>query len=161
MEQVKTFDMQLKKVDYDKFVMSKLLYLLMSGCAALLMIIPIEKTDDMDVVHIVPLLLYGMAAYYYLMPYMVITEKGRMYTIYEKLRYVPVSKKEIRTVRMGYLRKFCIVVCVINLIAGQLGMLTVEGWRISSVIYPALVAILVWLMGLSFVYVPGLRRKRR
>ena len=150
MEQVKSFDRQLKQMYNDMFIVFKFLYILMSGIGAILMIIPIEKAGDC----IFSLFLYSMAVYFYLLPYMLITENGQRYTIYEKLRYMPVSEKEIRAVRRGYLRQYGIPMTVINFIAGQLGMLTVEGWKMTSVTAPALTSVLMWLMGLDFIYMP-------
>lgn len=64
--------------------------------------------------------LFGMwSATLYINPYVSYMEKGKQYRIYDKLRYFPVSLKQLRIFRLRKLCKFCFITFAVFL-AGQL-----------------------------------------
>ena len=159
MGRVRAFDGQLRQLYYDQFVACKLLVVLLGGCAAMLMFIPIPlDVSDLEYVHFIPAMLYGMAVLCYLWPYMVINEKGKSVSIYQTLRYMPVSKSQIRNVRLEYLAKFCIPMTVFNIVAAQLGAALSHEWWIGQILYPLAISAFVWISGILDVHWIGIGR---
>lgn len=84
----------------------------------ILLMIPYQgmAKDNLDSL----ILLFGMwGAILYINPYVFFPEKGKQYRIYDKLRYFPVSLKQLRIFRLRKLGQFCSITFVVFL-AGQL-----------------------------------------
>lgn len=65
-------------------------------------------------------LLFGMwSATLYVMPYVNYMEKGKQYRIYDKIKYFPVSLKQLRMFQIRKLSKFCSITFAVFLM-GQL-----------------------------------------
>lgn len=102
----------------------------------IMMAIPYEKEWSMIVSF---LGINSMAVWIYMLQKMFVTENRKNCSIYEKLKYAPVSKREIRWVRIEYLIKFL----KMPFIAAMIVQLTVA-WLvnhqigIANVVYPLL-----------------------
>lgn len=83
--------------------------------------------------------LNSMAVWTYMMQKMFVTENKKSCSIYEKLKYAPVSKKEIRWVRIEYLIKFLKIPFVVAMLAQLLGAWLINHEiGIANVVYPLL-----------------------
>ncbi|MFA9375784.1 MAG: hypothetical protein ACERKZ_03410 [Lachnotalea sp.] len=79
---------------------------------------------------------------------MKIKENGKQITIYEKLKWVPVSKTDIFKVRLKYLIKYCIKIEIIIMILQQIGACIYKYWDITNVLYPLIIIILLVFLGI-------------
>ena len=102
----------------------------------IMMAIPYEKEWSLIISF---LGLNSMAVWTYMMQKMFVTENRKSYSIYEKLKYAPVSGKEIRRVRVEYLVNFLKTPFVVAILAQLLGAwLLNHEIGIANVVYPFL-----------------------
>lgn len=107
------------------------IYIVVIGCV---MMIPYEKEICLAI-----LPLNGLAVWIYMLQKVFVSEDGKNYSIYEKLKYVPVSPTEIRHVRIGYLINFLKKPFVVSVIAQLLGAwLCNHEIGITNIVYPLL-----------------------
>ncbi|MCM1256860.1 MAG: hypothetical protein NC307_03305 [Roseburia sp.] len=146
MEAVKAFDREWKKQNSWDFLMSRVCKILFSLCGAGLMFIPVEKNDWHSFVWSLILLVWAM--HFQIRPYMRYTEEGSEVSIYEKLKWMPVSRKDIFKVRREYLAKFCLKVGAVTLALQQIGACLSHSWEIFNLLAPVALAILLFLLGI-------------
>lgn len=145
MEAVKTFDREWKKHNSWNFLMYRVCCILFSGLGASLMFIPVEKNDLYPFVWSLILLSWGL--HFHLMPYLRYTEEGREVSIYEKLKWMPVSRKDIYKVRREYLAKYCLKAGAAVLILQQIGAGLSKSFGIFNLLAPTALAVLLFLIG--------------
>ncbi len=73
-------------------------------------------------------MLFLGAMHFYIAPYMRCVENGKSVSLYVKLKWMPVSKREFLAVRRGYLRKFCVGTGVFLWILQQIGACLACTW---------------------------------
>lgn len=156
-EQIKKFDVKLKKLDdYNVLMMNLAKYLfLFFGCV--FMVMP-ASDKDFGLAFAAPALYFlDMAMIFHLSPYLQIKDKGKQIPIYEKLKWMPVSKKDVIKVRQSYLLQFCIKVGIIIFFGQQLGALLSGCFNLMNICYP----IVMWLLlvGSGSLYIYGGFRK--
>lgn len=143
MDKIKAFDEEIAKMyDYEG-MMSKILYVMFAFFASVCMIFPFGGAKEDRIMAWMAFCLANMSVFQYLQPFMVVGKTS----IYEKLKWLPVSKKEIREVRMGYLNKYCLKLFVIGVGLQQAASLLNHSFGLKSLLYPMILYLLVWLGG--------------
>ncbi len=120
--------------------------------------IPVQETmDDMTLAIWVPTYFTLMIAYFVLHPYILIQDSAsankKVQPTHLKLRYLPVSKRQYRIVRMGYLFRFFWKLGLAGTII-QCGMaLLTHTFGIANILYCiAIFGVLPMLVGLTTNY---------
>lgn len=150
LKKVREFDKELRKLyDYD-FLMARYLgwFLCVMGAMCTMCTMPEVGSDKLDATSLVPFVIDSMAITVYFRPYLSVNESGSFVPIYEKLRYMPVTRRDIALVRMKYLNEFCVRMLLLHLVAGQFAMLFETKWHLLSIVYPFLLSALLWLGGM-------------
>lgn len=88
-----------------------------------------------------------VSLFLYLRAYTVIEENGEVFSIAEKLRYIPVSIKVIKNYLQKYLKLYCLRVFVIGAVIQFIGNWIAKTGVVIGVLYAALVAAVLWGMG--------------
>lgn len=118
---------------------TKFCIILFEVFVTLIMLIPYEK-GDVQVYVLCGLVLAPWPVQMHLAPYLHVTENGKTCSIYEKLRYLPVDRKELWRVRMEYLLRFLRIPFLCGMLAQLLGcLLAGQGITIGNIVYPFLV----------------------
>lgn len=118
---------------------AKFFIILFEVLITLIMLIPYER-GDIKVHAICGLTLVPWPIQMYLAPYLHVTENGKVRSIYEKIRYLPVERKELWRVRMEYLLRFLRIPFLCGMLAQLLGcLLAGQGITIGNILCPLLV----------------------
>lgn len=131
---------------------TKFVMILFEVLITLVMLIPYEKSD-IKIYAICALCLTPWPIQMYLSPYLHVTEHGKIYSVYEKLRYLPVERKEIWRVCMGDLLRFLRIPFLCGMLA-QLSGCLLAGQKIGmgNILCPLLVTgVVPLLIGLSLI----------
>lgn len=116
------------------------------------MLIPYEKNG----IKIYAICVLGMTPWpvqMSLSPYLYVTEHGKNYSVYEKLRYLPVERKEIRRVCVEYLLRFLRIPFLCGMLAQLSGcLLAGQGIGLGNILCPLLVTgVFPFLLGLALI----------
>ena len=153
MEKVRAFDSELWKLYEYEIQMNRLVCYFFGFFAAVIMIF--ATTMEFGMLSGLPVVMYMMAVTFYLRPFVTVSERrSEFISIYEKLRYAPVSKREIVAVRLEYLRRYCIPMSIVNLLMGLLGMLIEKQWKPFVILYTLGVSGVVVLTGAAYILWP-------
>lgn len=148
-EQIKSFDRMRKELEDYYFLMysiGKFIFLFV-GCV--LMLLPVSDGDM--TIYSVSIYLLSMSAIFHLVPYQGVKEKDKITGIYEKCKWLPVSRKDIRKVRREYLFQFSIKVGAAAFFCQLLGAALSEKVGFGNVAYPVCVWLLV--LGIGNLYI--------
>lgn len=145
MEAVKAFDREWKRHNSWDFLMSRVCCILFSVFGSGIMLIPIEKDERYPFVWSLFLLLW--AVYLHIRPYLRYIEDGIEVSIYEKLKWMPISRTDILKVRREYLAKYCLKVGAAILILQQIGAVLFKSWGILNLLAPIALTVLIFLVG--------------
>lgn len=145
MEAVKAFDAEWKKQNSWNFLMNRVCGILCFAPGAILMLLPVD-TDIWTPLNSMILLIWAM--HFYLMPYMRYVENGRSVSLYAKLKWMPVSKKEFLAVRRGYLLKFCLKTGGCIWILQQIGACLARTWGAENALFPLVFTGFMYLVGI-------------
>lgn len=143
MEKVKKFDAELKEMYRYEFLINKILWVAFTVIGEILMMLPAEPFR-ISILLAAPSWMFLLGVHFYLRPYMFVTESGKAVSIYQKLAWMPVSKKEIWSVRKEYLNKYCRKVLVIAIILHLVGALVNHSVSIFDLLYPVGSVLIVW-----------------
>lgn len=146
MEAVKAFDREWKRHNSWDFLMSRVCCILFSVFGSGIMLIPIEKDERYPFIWSLLLLIWAVD--FYIRPYLRYTEDGRAVGIYEKLKWMPVSRKDILKVRREYLAKFCLKVGAVILVLQQIGACLSRSWWIFNLLAPIAMTVFLFLVGM-------------
>lgn len=98
---------------------------------------------DMEELSTIALCVLGVniwPTWIYMSRYLHVNENGKLRSIYEKLRYMPVDERIVRRTRMEYLVKFLKLPLITALAMQVIGaMLCNHGITIANIIYPIVV----------------------
>lgn len=150
MEAVRKFDEGLKKLYSYEILMGKVVWIFCVIIVCLMMLLPIQEGMHEICVVLQILLLIGVNMY--MQPFVVVYENRKAVSIYQKLKWLPVEKREIQAVRRSYLNAFVGKVLIACLILQQAGAWLNGGWYIGNVLYPAGICAFAWLMGMAYIY---------
>lgn len=153
MEQVKKFDEIYKKQESYNFLMFKIVKYLGIILGIFLMMIPISEGGV--VIAFYSFACIGMGVTFYLRSYMVVFEDGKAVSIYKKLKWLPVSKKDIMKVRAGYLKDIMVKISAIVLAEQIIGLLLSETFTIFNMLYVIGVLAAVALVGVICILFPS------
>ena len=101
-----------------------------------------EILENMKLV-MFPMLLGFLGPYFYLNPYITFREGTESYSIYERIKYLPIDYHEIQKMRAAYLAKFVGKVFLAVLFFQVFLMFGAGGFTIENVLYVLLIG-LVW-----------------
>lgn len=151
MKRIEAFDAELREQYKYEFLMSKVLWIILVGLGTFFMLIPVREIWEESLLFIgVMLPMAGTS--FYLRPYMMIAESGKQVSIYQKLKWSPISKQEIRKARMKYMSEFCLKVLVVAMILQQISSALSGTFGIASLLYPIIVWGLIWLSQVIYIY---------
>lgn len=155
-ERVRQFDQEWQKLHDYEWVISKFIMAILLFCSTPLYVIPFQEGE---VLVINVLLLQGIAVWIYMRPYLVVKEERNQYSITSVLAFCPIDSYLIRKVRVGYLRRFCGILSIVNILLQQLGAWLGKTWGIENLLYPILGSALVYACG--YLYIWSLTRQER
>ena len=151
MKKIETFDAELKEQYKYEFLISKVLWIILVGLGTFLMLIPVQAIWEESLLFIgVMLPMAGTS--FWLRPYMVIPENGKIVSVFQKLQWSPISKKEIRQARIKYVSEFCLKVLVAAMLLQQIGSALSGMFGIASLLFPIIVWGLIWLTQVIYIY---------
>lgn len=150
MEEVRKFDEELKKLYSYEILMGKVVWIFCVIMVCLMMLLPIQ--EGMQELCAVSQILLLIGVNMYMQPFMVVYENRKAVSIYQKLKWLPVEKREMKAVRRSYLNAFVGKVLIACLILQQAGALLNGSWYIGNVLYPTGVCAFAWLMGMAYIY---------
>ena len=164
MEKVRAFDRLLKQQDYYHFLFGRLFSVFLAGCAVLLTIV--NAADgycgrDWNALRGIWMLLGGVGACVWLGGYMVVADDGDRVSIYDRLRYAPVSNREILAVRCGYLNRFCGYFAAVNVFVSLLTALAKRQWTVRYLLFPLAVGCAAWVVGFLELYIAYLKYEKK
>lgn len=144
MDKIRAFDEELTKIyDYEN-MMTMLMSVMFIFFTGICMLFPAEAMGkEFKIVAFMAFGMGNMSVFQHLYPYMVVGKKS----IYERLKWMPVSRREIREVRMGYLNQYCFKIFVIGFSLQQVAALLHRSFGVKSLLYPIVIYLLVWLGG--------------
>ncbi len=151
MKKIEAFDAELKEQYKYEFLMSKVLWIILVGLGTFFMLIPVQAIWE-ESLFLIGVMLPMAGTSFWLRPYMVITEKGKIISVFQKLKWTPISKKEIRVARIKYVSEFCLKVLVVAMILQQISAALSGTFGIVSLLYPIIVWGLIWLTQVIYIY---------
>lgn len=96
--------------------------------------------ENMSTILVCMIGIFAWPVWIYLSGYLYVNENGKMRSIYEKLKYIPVDTKVIRRVHMGYLLRFLKAPLLVAIIAQLAGAwLCNHEITIVNILYPVVV----------------------
>lgn len=146
METVKAFDREWKKHNSWKFLMYRVCCILFSVFGAGIMLVPVERDDWSMAVWSFILLIW--AVHFHIAPYLKVMEEGKEVNIYEKLKWMPVSKREVFAVRREYLAVFCLKAGAVMVVLQQIGACLSHNWGILNLLFPITETFFLFLLGI-------------
>lgn len=108
-----------------------------------LMAIPYQEMLEEGAFMIFPLMCGFAGSYFYLQPYITFREDAESYSIYERLKYLPVDFREIQKMRTIYLAKFVLKIAPAMILVQLLTTNFSYGITIENVMY-AVFCGLIW-----------------
>lgn len=108
-----------------------------------MMAIPYEEILEEGAFVLFPLMLGFFGAYFYLNPYIVFREDTKTYSIYERIKFLPVDFREIQKMRTIYLAKFVAKIAPMIILIQLLTTHFSYGITVESVVY-AVFGGLIW-----------------
>lgn len=146
MEKVKALDQELQRIYKDEMWGSQFVSILLIAIIMILMICPFEEAAPG--VLIPQLGISCMSVYYYLRPYMVVEGVS----VFQKLKWMPVTRKEICAVRMEYLNRRCRILFIIGMLLHQIGALGFHTFGWKSIVEVMAFYFVIWLFGVCQIY---------
>ncbi|MBQ9136739.1 MAG: hypothetical protein IJX66_11690 [Lachnospiraceae bacterium] len=151
MKKIETFDAELREQYKYEFLMSKVLWFILGGMGTFFMLIPVQAIWEENLL-LIGVVLPMAGTSFWFRPYMMITEKGKIVSVFQKLKWSPISKKEICMARIKYVSEFCLKVLVIAMLFQQIGSALSGTFGIASLLYPVIVWGLIWLSQVIYIY---------
>ena len=149
MEKVRAFDREMQEIYKREYMDSEMVAIMFAVLGNLIAIVPFSGSDKLDwVVFWATLYLLGISIMFYLRPYLVIEGES----IYKKIQYMPVSKKEICDTRIGYLNHRWKILFVIGLVLHQVFPLCDGSFGIRSILEIVFTYLLIWIWGFLQIY---------
>ncbi len=162
MDRIREFDELYKDVDKDWMVANTVMNCIFVPLIFMLFMLPVDafEGDDRSVL-IMSAILPCILCSFKITGYVQIKDNGKLSNIYEKLKYIPISKKEIFMVRLNYLWKEWRKCLVIIFIAQMLGAIIAQHISIWNFVYIAATGLIFFLNGLLLVLPKGHERIRK
>jgi len=151
MKKIEKFDAELREQYKYEFLMSKVLWFILGGIGTFFMLIPVQAIWEESLL-LIGVVLPMAGTSFWFRPYMMITEKGKIVSVFQKLKWSPISKKEICMARIKYVSEFCLKVLVIAMLFQQIGSALSGTFGIASLLYPVIVWGLIWLSQMIYIY---------
>ena len=150
MKKIRKFDEEMQEIYKKEMMDSEMVAVLYAVLGALAVLIPFYDGEKMLwVVLGSVILLLTNSVNFFLRPYLVIEGES----IYQKMQFMPVTKREIRAIRMVYLKKRCKILFIIGLILHQIFPLFNGTFGIRSVLEIVVVYFVVFFCGVLQIYV--------
>ena len=149
MEQIKSFDRMRKRLEDYYFLMYGVVKYIFLFIGCTFMLLPVSDGDMTFYSYGVFIL--SMAAVVHLAPYQVVREKERTASIYEKCKWLPVSRKVMKKVRRKYLFQFSMKVGITVFLCQFLGAVLSGKLGFWNVAFSVLVWLLIWGTGNFYI----------
>ena len=144
MEKVRAFDQKIREIYNDECTGCEMVAVIFGVLANLMVMIPFYGNEKLDrVVFVGIIYLLGYSIMYYLRPYLVIEGES----IYKKIQYMPVTKKEIVRTRIGYLNQRWKILFAIGFVLHQIYPLCSGSFGVRSILEVFVVYLIVWIWG--------------
>lgn len=147
MDKVRKFDRQMEKTFESIFFYGKTGAFILCGLGLMFMMIPAGFADIPAGAVWISCLLCVTGVNQYTHCYLKVRENGRSISIYKKLKFMPVSKAEIRKARFAHLNHFCVRLCTAGFLIQQLASLLNHSFGKTSVLSALMWAAAVWAAG--------------
>ena len=155
-DKIQKFDESYRNVCRDAFLYGKVSASVLCGIGMVFLMVPVEvlKYDPIGMAGFLftGCIVSALGIWQYMMAYLVVRQDGKMMPLSEILKYMPVTKAQLRKVRLGYLNRFCLrlgaVTCALQQLTSFLGRSF--GWK--SVCIAVCQSAAVWLLSLLLVY---------
>lgn len=108
MDKIRKFDQEFKQNYRSQFMIGRVGFGCEAGCGLVLMMIPVNGIRDGQWILWIGWILCTASVIQYMQMYLNVTEDNKMVSVSKKLKYMPVTKTQIRKVRMKYLNRYCI-----------------------------------------------------
>lgn len=152
-ELIREFDQKLQKcTSKGTEPVARFVIILFEVLITLVMLIPYEK-GDIRMHAVCSLILAPWPVQMYLQPYLYVKEDGKLWGIYEKLRYLPIEKRELCRVRTEYLLRFLRIPFLCGILAQLLGcLLAGQEITLGNILCPLLATgVYPLLIGLTLI----------
>ena len=157
---VKKFDEAYRDIFRDAFLYGKVSAGILCSIGAAFMIIPGEvlKYDPIGMAGCLftGCLLSALGVQQYLLSYLSVRQDGKMMPLFEILKYMPVTKAQLRKVRLGYLNRFCLRLGAVTFALHQLASFLWHSFGWGSICSAVCQAVVVWLISLFLVRLSSL-----
>lgn len=142
------FDAEFERADEERIVMSGVVYWIEQIIGCMLMLVPFDMSGSDRVIPVICFMLLGMAVIFRLEPYVHLKNKGRIERVLER---TPMDMTAFRTVRCQYLRRYLAKVGVAVFALQQLSAFFDGSYRISNILYPAVMLVGLYVLGLLYI----------
>ena len=157
---VKKFDEAYRGVFRDAFLYGKVSAGILCSIGAAFMIIPGEvlKYDPIGMAGCLfaGCLLSALGVQQYLLSDLSVRQDEKMMPLFEILKYMPVTKAQLRKVRLGYLNRFCLRLGAVTFALHQLASFLWHSFGWGSICSAVCQAVVVWLISLFLVRLSSL-----
>ena len=110
-DKIQKFDESYRNVCRDAFLYGKVSASVLCGIGMVFLMVPVEvlKYDPIGMAGFLftGCIVSALGIWQYMMAYLVVRQDGKMMPLSEILKYMPVTKAQLRKVRLGYLNRFC------------------------------------------------------
>lgn len=152
MEQVEKFDKRYKKQEDYNFLLFSVGKYIFLAIGLMLMLLPEAKSDKGMGFIITSLLGWSMICH--IRPYMVVVEDGKQTTIYKKLKWMPVNKKDIQKVRGKYLGNYIRKLFAVALLEQIVVSVLAGCFSIFTLLYAISIVAAVTVIGILCIVLP-------
>ena len=161
MERIKEFDRLYRETEKDWMVVNTMMNCILKPIIFIAMMLPIQlfTWDDSYLFSSMSMLLIIIIVIQ-MQQYVQIKENGKIVSIYEKLEYIPISKKDIFMARLQYLGKEWRRCMLLALIAQLIGAGFNHKVSIWNFIYIGAYGVILFLIGFCYILPIGYKKKR-
>lgn len=162
MDRIREFDELYKDVDKDWMVANTLMNCIFVPLIFMMFMLPVDEfVGENRSVLLMAVVLPCILCSTKITGYVQIKDNGKLSNIYEKLKYIPISKKDIFMVRLNYLWKECRKCLIIMFIAQMFGTIVNQHISIWNFLYVASGGLIFFLNGLILLLPKGHERIRK
>lgn len=162
MDRIKEFDELYKEVDKDWMVVNTLMNCIFMPLLFMVFMLPIDEfVGDNKITLLTSVMVLCVLCSTKLTRYVQIKDNGKVSNIYEKLKYIPISQKDIFMVRLNYLWKECKKCLIVMFVAQMFGAIVYQHISIWNFVYVMVGGLIFFLCGLSCLIPKGLRNIRK
>lgn len=162
MERIREFDELYKDVDKDWMVTNTLMNCIFMPLMFMIFMLPIDEfVGENRITLLMSVMVLCTLSSAKISRYVQIKDNGKLSNIYDKLKYIPISQKDIFMVRLNYLWKECKKCLIIIFIAQMFGAIVYQHISIWNFVYVIVGGLIFFLCGLSYLLPKGFENIRK